>query len=176
MSTILYGRTLPSDLVEVIRGSFQEPKPQFDEKMSTLLQTDVASSTGVAQKKHSTSWWPFSSKKEEEEKRESSVEKRETVEKKDVSLPIETSQEPISVAPVPAEPSVPEIVLPAVPLVVEPEPAPKMTTRYSIGTQTEFLDDKALTLERDETEPEPKTGKERFRKTLRLSNDAIVSL
>ena len=88
---------------------------------------------------------------------------------------IETCPEPTAIVAVPADPSIPEIVLPVVPLVVEPESTPKMTTRYSIGTQTEFLDDKALTLERDETEPEPKTGKERFRKTLRLSNDAIVS-
>jgi phosphatidate phosphatase LPIN len=30
MSTILYGRTLPSDLVEVIRGSYQEPKKSLE--------------------------------------------------------------------------------------------------------------------------------------------------
>jgi hypothetical protein len=57
------------------------------------------------------------------------------------------------------------------------EPAPKLVTRYSVGTQTTFLEENPLNLERDENEPEPNrvTGKEKFRKTLRLSTDAIVS-
>jgi Lipin/Ned1/Smp2 multi-domain protein middle domain len=55
MSTILYGRTLPSDLVEVIRGSYQEPKNSFDDKMSlSALQSPGSSSS---QKKHSTTSW-----------------------------------------------------------------------------------------------------------------------
>jgi phosphatidate phosphatase LPIN len=157
MSTILYGRTLPSDLVEVIRGSFQEPKNSLDDKM--ILHHDVASSPGSsAQKKHSSSWWPFSSKKEEEEqKRESSADQDRSISAPEVS----------SVQEIPTT------------LVEEKETTPRTTTRYSMGTQTTFLEDKVLSLETDENEAETLLtnlkGKEKFRKTLRLSNEAIVS-
>ena len=157
MSTILYGRTLPSDLVEVIRGSFQEPKNSLDDEM--ILHHDVASSPGSsAQKKHSSSWWPFSSKKEEEEqKRESSADQERSISAPEVS----------SVQEIPTT------------LVEEKETTPRTTTRYSMGTQTTFLEDKVLSLETDENEAETLLtnlkGKEKFRKTLRLSNEAIVS-
>ena len=124
-----------------------------------LSTQDVALSPGSsAQKKHSTSWWPFSSKKEEEDqKREDSSS---TNQEKSISAP-----EVSSVQEIPTT------------LVEEKETTPKMTTRYSIGTQTTFLEEKVLSLETDENEAEPimAKGKEKFRKTLRLSNEAIVS-
>lgn len=170
MSTILYGRTLPSDLVEVIRGSYQEPKRSLDDKMS------LSTSPNPAQKKHSTSWWPFSSRREEEE------------EKRDATTASATA--PASAATVTASHDltpVPEVPPPVVPLEApktpkpedkEPASAPKLTTRYSVGTQTTFLNDAVLLLDRDDNEPEASpqaAGNEKFRKTLRLSNDAIVS-
>ncbi len=124
-----------------------------------ILHHDVASSPGSsAQKKHSTSWWPFSSKKEEEEqKRESSADQERSISAPEVS----------SVQEIPTT------------LVEEKETTPRTTTRYSMGTQTTFLDDKVLSLETDENEAETLLtnlkGKEKFRKTLRLSNEAIVS-
>jgi hypothetical protein len=60
---------------------------------------------------------------------------------------------------------------------VAEEPASKIVTRYSVGTQTSPPEEAASNLVGDENEPEPAQiqGKEKFRKTLRLSSEAIVS-
>ena len=188
----------------MIRGSFQEPKT-FD-KLSSLSPTDVtaASGSGLAQKKHSTSWWPFGARnQEEEEKRKegglektpekkdgaerSSPEKRDesfekTPDKKEtnVTVTLETCREQTLIHA--TENVVAVEITTAVETVqveMEEKSAPKMITRYSIGTQTTFLDEKSMNLESSEIENEQASlllkGKEKFRKTLRLSNDAIVS-
>ena len=75
---------------------------------------------------------------------------------------------------------VPEVLIPIIEAInvqeKEPEPAQIMTTRYSIGTQTEFIDGKLLNIgDENKTEQTQSSLKEKFRKTLRLSNEAIVS-
>ena len=75
---------------------------------------------------------------------------------------------------------VPEVLIPIIEAIKveekEPEPALIMTTRYSVGTQTEFIDGKSLNIgDENETEQTQLSTKEKFRKTLRLSNEAIVS-
>ena len=186
----------------MIRGSFQEPKT-FD-KLSSLSPSDVtASGSGLAQKKHSTSWWPFGARNQEEEekRKEGGLEKtpekkdgaeRSTPEKRDESfektpekketnvVTLETCREQTLIHA--TENVVAVEITTAVETVqveMEDKSAPKMITRYSIGTQTTFLDEKSMNLESTEIENEQASlllkGKEKFRKTLRLSNDAIVS-
>jgi hypothetical protein len=56
MSAVLFGRALPSDLVEVIRGPFPELEKSADEKAASQSPTS-GSSSAAAQKKLSTSWF-----------------------------------------------------------------------------------------------------------------------
>jgi hypothetical protein len=126
-----------------------------------------------SQKKHSSSWWPFGAKKdlEEEEllKRESSG-----------TAAILNTASPDSVQLPVAEDSLKALPEELLEVEVEEEveePASKVVTRYSVGTQTTFLEEKVLNLVGDDNEPEPgqSRSKEKFRKTLRLSSEAIVS-
>lgn len=163
MSSILYGRTLPSDLVEVIRGSFQEPKKT--EKLSVSTTSDVAG--GQVHKKHSSSWWPFGAarKEDEGEKPESNPLNTNTL-----STNANTTA---SITTIAKEETVVEVSKPE-PEIVPTPVAPETVTRYSRGTQYEAVSDMT---EMDENEVEIlQEPKEKFRKTLRLSTDAINCL
>ncbi len=126
--------------------------------------------------------WPFSSRREEEEKKESLTVASTTpsptptiITTATTTVVTATTTTANDLTPTPEPPVSTET--PKTPAAAE-EPAPKLVTRYSVGTQTTFLEENPLNLERDDNEPEPNrvTGKEKFRKTLRLSTDAIVSI
>lgn len=165
MSSVLYGRSLPSDLVKIIEGSFQD---------MTLTSKDASPNGKAAAAKSSSSWWPFGSRKPEMES------KPDDSEAKEESIDIEaggSATAPSDVAP-PTKPvsALSVQVETKIEVTVKAEGEEK---RIETGSSSECDSDPDLKALSQWASNSPKDtlhedGK-RFKKSLRLTTESIVS-
>ena len=140
--------SLPSDLVDVFSGSYQEPKCEQPEPEAEASATSAATTAAESTKRNS-SWWPFGSKRDSGEPLKSGdvtpKEKEDLEEDSDKAINEAEEKEPL-------------------PAARKSRDAVNVSTSSDCSTGDEFL---AVI---------GGIKADRYRKTLRLSNELIVSI